>query len=290
MLPPLAAARADLNAVVKTSDGVGTSPGRGTMGGKHPMRTLVFIPAFNEEGAIATVVRDVRSELPEADVLVVDDGSTDRTAEIARDAGAVVASLPFNQGIGAAVQTGYVYAESVGYDYVGRVDGDGQHPAAQLLRVLDQVRGGDCDVCIGSRFYDAHLHPVDANAYKPALTRRVGIVLFRWLLSRTSGQRFTDPTSGLCAVNRRGSWLFAHRHAPDYPELELLQRASRQGLRIAEITVSMRPRLAGKSSITPLKSAYFIFKALMICSVGSFRKRENELLEQASLQLLERSC
>ncbi len=254
------------------------------------MRTLVFIPAFNEQGAISAVVRDVRDELPEADVLVVDDGSTDQTAEFARAAGAIVASLPFNQGIGAAVQTGYIFAESVGYDYVGRVDGDGQHPAAQLLRVLDKVRSGECDVCIGSRFYDTRSHPADATAYKPALLRRVGIVLFRWLLSRTSGQRFTDPTSGLCAVNGRGAWLFAHRHAPDYPELELLQRASRQGLRLMEITVTMRPRLAGKSSITPLKSAYFIFKALIICSVGSLRAREDELSDESSVELRARPC
>jgi glycosyltransferase involved in cell wall biosynthesis len=254
------------------------------------MRTLVFIPAFNEEGAIATVVQDVRRELPEADVLVVDDGSSDRTAAVARDAGAIVASLPFNQGIGAAVQTGYMFAGSAGYDYVGRVDGDGQHPATQLLRVLDKVRGGEWDVCVGSRFYSSPLHPADPNAYKPALARRLGIVLFRWLLSRTSGQRFTDPTSGLCAVNRRGAWLFAHRHAPDYPELELLQRAARQGLRMTEITVSMRPRLAGRSSITPLKSAYFIFKALIICSVGSLRGRENEFPEQAAVELRERPC
>jgi glycosyltransferase involved in cell wall biosynthesis len=254
------------------------------------MRTLVFIPAFNEEGAIATVVRDVRGELPEADILVVDDGSTDGTTEAARGAGAIVASLPFNQGIGAAVQTGYMFAGSAGYDYVGRVDGDGQHPAAELLRVLDMVRGGEWDVCVGSRFYDTHLHPADADAYKPVLARRLGIVLFRWLLSRTSGQRFTDPTSGLCAVNRRGAWLFAHRHAPDYPELELLQRAARQGLRMTEITVSMRPRLAGKSSITPLKSAYFIFKALIICSVGSLRERERELPEQTPVELRERPC
>jgi glycosyltransferase involved in cell wall biosynthesis len=241
------------------------------------MRTLVFIPAFNEEGAIATVVREVRGELPGADILVVDDGSTDRTATVAREAGAIVASLPFNQGIGAAVQTGYLFAGSAGYDYVGRVDGDGQHPARELVRVLDPVRSGDCDVCIGSRFHDVHLHPAEADAYKPTITRRVGITLFRWLLSRTSGQAFTDPTSGLCAVNRRGAWLFAHRHAPDYPELELLQRASRQGLRIAEITVKMRPRLAGRSSITPLRSAYFIFKAVLICSVGALRRREHEL-------------
>jgi len=254
------------------------------------MRTLVFIPAFNEEGAISAVVRDVRDELPEADVLVVDDGSTDQTAEFARAAGAIVASLPFNQGIGAAVQTGYVFAESVGYDYVGRVDGDGQHPAAQLVRVLEKVTNGECDVCIGSRFYGTRLRPSDSAAYKPTMLRRLGIVLFRWLLSRTSGQRFTDPTSGLCAVNSRGAWLFAHRHAPDYPELELLQRASRQGLRLMEITVTMRPRLAGKSSITPLKSAYFIFKALIICSVGSLRAKEDELADPSSVESREQPC
>jgi glycosyltransferase involved in cell wall biosynthesis len=253
------------------------------------MRTLVFIPAFNEEGAIATVVRDVRDQLPEADVLVVDDGSTDRTATVAREAGAIVASLPFNQGIGAAVQTGYLFAGSAGYDYVGRVDGDGQHPAGELLRVLGPVRNGDCDVCIGSRFHAVRLHAAQADAYKPTFARRIGIRMFRWLLSRTSGQAFTDPTSGLCAVNRRGAWLFAHRHAPDYPELELLQRASRQGLRIAEITVTMRPRLTGRSSITPLRSAYFIFKAVLICSVGALRQREHESADLVSVELPERA-
>jgi hypothetical protein len=142
--------------------------------------------------------------------------------------------------------------------------------------VFEPVWTGDCDVCIGSRFHDLHQHPSEAGAYKPTFARRLGIALFRWLLSRTSGQRFTDPTSGLCAVNRRGAWLFAHRHAPDYPELELLQRASRQGLRITEINATMRPRLAGRSSITPLRSAYFIFKAVLICSVGALRGREPE--------------
>jgi glycosyltransferase involved in cell wall biosynthesis len=253
------------------------------------MRTLVFIPAFNEEGAIATVVREVRGELPGADVLVVDDGSTDATATLAREAGAIVASLPFNQGIGAAVQTGYLYAGSAGYDYVGRVDGDGQHPARELRRVFEPVWNGDCDVCIGSRFHGLQQHPAEAGAYKPTFARRLGIGLFRWLLSRTSGQRFTDPTSGLCAVNRRAAALYAHRHAPDYPELELLQRASRQGLRITEITVTMRPRLAGRSSITPLRSAYFIFKAVLICSVGALRGREPELPELAAGASLEQA-
>jgi hypothetical protein len=150
------------------------------------------------------------------------------------------------------------------------------------VRVLGPVRNGDCDVCIGSRFHAVHMRATEAEAYRPPIARRVGILMFRWLLSRTSGQKFTDPTSGLCAVNRRAAALYAHRHAPDYPELELLQRASRQGLRITEITVTMRPRLAGRSSITPLRSAYFIFKAVLICSVGALRRREPELLEQAA--------
>jgi len=241
------------------------------------VRTIVFIPAFNEEETIGAVVTEVRSQLPHADVLVIDDGSGDRTAQFARAAGARVATLPFNQGIGAAVQTGFLYAWRWGYEVCGRVDGDGQHPAAELERVLAAVVSGDCDLAIGSRYHNVHLHESAASdPYRPSFTRRVGISIFRTLLSATSRHRFTDTTSGMMAANRRTIWLFAAREAPDYPELELLQRAARQGLRIRELGVTMRPRAGGTSSITPLRSAYFIFKSVIVCSVGALRRRVKE--------------
>lgn len=240
------------------------------------MRTLVFMPAFNEEGAIAGVVQELRAKLPDADVLVVDDGSSDYTAEIAQRAGARVASLPFNRGIGAAVQTGFLYALREGYDICGRVDADGQHPPEELARLLREVTAGHCDLAIGSRYHDHQGASPPDDAYRPVFARRLGIALFRSLLSLTSGQKFTDTTSGLCAANRRTIRLFAAREAPDYPELELLQRAARQGLRITELGVHMRPRAAGVTSITPWQSAYFVFKSLLTCSVGALRRRELE--------------
>jgi len=240
------------------------------------VRTLVFIPAFNEEGAITDVIKDVRAHIPEADILVVDDGSSDRTAAFAVAAGARTATLPFNQGIGAAVQTGFLYAWRWDYEVCGRVDGDGQHPASELKRVLALVNEDECDLAIGSRYHDVHLREKSNSNYRPSFARRVGISLFRNLLSLTSGQRFTDTTSGLIAANRRAIWLFAGREAPVYPELELLQRAARQGLRIREIGVSMRVRASGTSSITPLRSVYFIFKSVIICSVGALRRRVDE--------------
>jgi glycosyltransferase involved in cell wall biosynthesis len=238
-----------------------------------PGRTLVFLPAYNEESSVATVVQSVRMELPEVDVLVVDDGSSDSTAAVAREAGARVATLPFNQGLGAALHTGYLVAMRDGYDFCAHLDADGQHPAGELRRILTEVWSERCDLALGSRWHPEQVE-VPA-AYRPTLARRVGISLFRVLLRLTSGRTFTDTTSGLRAANRRAIALFAHRYQPDFAELESLQRSVREGLRVTEVPVVMLPRLAGKSKITAWQ---FVFKGLLVVFVGALRRAENRVL------------
>jgi glycosyltransferase involved in cell wall biosynthesis len=247
----------------------GTERGRIT-GRPRQGRTLVFVPAFNEEATVGKVVREIRAQLPTVDVLVVDDGSTDVTAAAARAAGARVASLPFNQGLGAALHTGYLIALRDGYEFCAHLDADGQHPVAELERLLTEVWKQDCDLALGSRYHPAQLDLLER--YEPTLARRVGIALFRKLLTLTCGTSFTDTTSGLRAANRRGIALFAHRYQPDFGELESLQRSVREGLRITEVPVRMLPREAGSSKIT---ATQFVFKGLLVVSVGALRRAEN---------------
>jgi glycosyltransferase involved in cell wall biosynthesis len=237
-----------------------------------PGPTLVFIPAFNEQSSVATVVESVRLELPDVDVLVVDDGSTDRTAEVARAAGARVASLPFNQGLGAALHTGYLVAMRDGYEYCAHLDADGQHPPAEVRRILAEVWEQRCDLVLGSR-WTADQVAIPA-AYRPTIPRRIGIWLFRSLLRLTSGRTFTDTTSGLRAANRRAITLFAHRYQPDFAELESLQRSIREGLTVHEVPVVMLPRVAGKSKIGAWQ---FVFKGLLVVFVGALRRAEGRL-------------
>jgi glycosyltransferase involved in cell wall biosynthesis len=233
--------------------------------------TLVFIPAWNEEDAVAAVIEGVRERLPDVDVLVVDDGSVDSTAERAREAGAVVASLPFNQGLGAALQTGYLYALRLGYDYCAHLDADGQHPPAEVARLLDEVRADRADLVIGSRYRDPG--PVRPDDYKPTISRRIGMSVFRFFLTLATRQRFTDTTSGMRAANRRVIRLFSANYSPDFAEIESLQLAVREGLRVEEVPVQMLERVGGASFLTPLRSAFFIFKGMIVLIVGQFRPR-----------------
>ena len=239
------------------------------------MRTLVFIPAWNEEASVAAVIADVRKAMPEADILVVDDGSTDATAERAREAGALVASLPFNQGLGAALQTGYLYALRNGYDACAHLDADGQHPAEEVARLLAEVdrrprRPGD-------RLPLPRPGAVaDSDDYRPTFSRRIGISVFRFFLTLATRQRFTDTTSGMRAANRRVMSLFSQHYSPDFAEIESLQLAVRQGLRVEELPVRMLERAGGSSFLTPLRSAFFIFKGLVVLLVGQFRPRQAE--------------
>lgn len=238
------------------------------------MRTLVFIPAWNEEASIAAVIDGVREAIPDADLLVVDDGSTDDTAARARAAGALVASLPFNQGVGAAQQTGYMYALRSGYDICAHLDGDGQHLPAELARLVDEVKAGKADMVVGSRYRDRSL--AEEDDYRAGLSRRTGQHLFRLIVSLSTRQRFTDTTSGMRAVNRDAMTLFSSRYSPEFAEVESVQRAVLQGLVVEELPVRMLARSEGRSFLTPIRSAYYIFKTLVVLLVGQFRPRVRE--------------
>jgi len=234
---------------------------------------LVFIPAWNEGTSVASVIAGVRERLPDADVLVVDDGSVDATAQRAREAGAVVASLPFNQGLGAALQTGYLYALRQGYDLCAHLDADGQHPPAEVARLLEEVHADRADLVIGSRYRDRDPEAAEGDDYKPTLSRRIGTSVFRFFLTLATRQRFTDTTSGMRAANRRVMELFSESYSPDFAEIESLQLAVREGLRVEEVPVRMLERAGGSSFLTPLRSAFFIFKGLIVLLVGQFRPR-----------------
>jgi glycosyltransferase involved in cell wall biosynthesis len=239
------------------------------------VRTLVFIPAWNEEDSVVGVIEDVRGALPGADVLVIDDGSADATAARAAEAGALVASLPFNQGLGAALQTGYLYALRESYDCCAHLDADGQHPAGEVARLLDEVVAGRADLVIGSRYRERGA-PEESDDYKPTISRRIGTSVFRFFLTLATRQRFTDTTSGMRAANRRVMALFSQHYSPDFAEIESLQLAVRQGLRVEEVPVRMLERTGGSSFLTPLRSAFFIFKGLVVLLVGQFRPRRVE--------------
>jgi glycosyltransferase involved in cell wall biosynthesis len=239
------------------------------------VRTLVFIPAWNEEDSIAAVIADVRDHIDGADILVVDDGSTDATVARSRAAGVPVASLPFNQGLGAALQTGYLYALREGYDFCAHLDSDGQHPAEEVARLLAEVEAGNADLVLGSRYHQGG-GAAEADDYRPTLSRRIGTGVFRFFLTLATRQRFTDTTSGMRAANRKVMALFSEHYAPDFAEIESLQLAVRQGLRVEEVPVRMLERADGSSFLTPVRSAFFIFKGVIVLVVGMFRPRQIE--------------
>lgn len=236
------------------------------IGKNRSVKTLVFIPAWNEADSIGSVIEDAREHVPGAQVLVIDDGSGDKTAARAREAGAQVATLPFNQGVGAAHQTGYIYAMANGYELCGQIDGDGQHPAAELARLLAEVESGRADLVVGSRF-------AGDTTYNAPWARRTGQRLFSWIVSTATRQTLTDTTSGMRALNRRAMSLFATRYSSEFAEVESLQQAVRAGLTVKEIHVDMLPREQGTSFITPLYSAFYLFKTLTVLLVGQMRPR-----------------
>lgn len=230
------------------------------------LRRVAIVPALNEEDTIASVIDEIRAFDPGLDVVVVDDGSTDGTTRAARARGARVLRLPFNLGIGGAVQTGFRFAFEQGYDIAVRVDGDGQHDPGQLGYVLDPVLNGDADIAVGSRFAG------DTAGYQSSRSRRLGIRLLAWVVSRIVRRRVTDTTSGFQALNRQGIALFARDYPHDYPEVEATVMVFRHRLRMVEVPVEMRERAGGRSSITTLRSVYYMVKVLLAIFVGLFRR------------------
>ena len=229
-------------------------------------RVVAIVPALDEEGAIGAVVDELRVFDPAIDVVVVDDGSSDATAATAAAAGAAVVRLPFNLGIGAAVQTGFRYALEGDYDVAVRLDGDGQHDPAELPKLLEPLSRDEADVVTGSRFRDTD------GGYRPPLARRLGISWFARLVSLLSRQRVTDTTSGFQALNRRGIELFASDYPSDYPEVEATVLLLKHRLRLLEVPVTMREREHGASSITLLRSVYYAIKVTLALLVAMGRR------------------
>ncbi len=239
-------------------------------------KVLVIIPAYNEERPIGKVVRNVRVSLPQADVLVINDGSTDRTSSEARQAGAMVLDLPCNMGLGVAVQSGFIFAQNKGYRFVARMDGDGQHRPEELSALLAPLQRGEADIVVGSRFLRKEGVPAPAvlNEYTPGLARRMGISLFSSLLGLLLGNSVTDPNSGLQAMNQKAVSFFAREYPPEYPEVEVRVLAHKAGLVVREIPSTMLPRAGGVSSITSLNSIYIALEMLISTIVGMFRRIE----------------
>jgi glycosyltransferase involved in cell wall biosynthesis len=221
---------------------------------------LVFIPAWNEEENLPAVLDGLRAALPDADVLVVDDGSTDRTAEVAREHGAIVHSLGANKGLRVGIAAGYRWALEHGYAYCGRVDADGQHPPRELARLLDLVRGDECDVAVGSRFVSGDGY--EAYRYKPSGPRRFGTALLRRAMKLVLRRPFGDATSGLYAVNAKALPLLAETFTSRAPEVEALIRVADAGLRLEEVPVTMEDRASGESKLRGSKAVKLVLTVI----------------------------
>jgi glycosyltransferase involved in cell wall biosynthesis len=229
------------------------------------VKRIAIVPAYNEERNLGRLLAELRALDPGLEVVVVSDGSTDRTAEVAAAGGAHVVQLPFNLGIGGAVQTGFRFAWEGGYELAVRLDGDGQHDPAQLRAVVAPVAAGEADLAVGSRF-------LAAGGYRSSAARRIGIRVLARVVSWIGHQHLTDTTSGFQALNRKAIRLFAADLPRDYPEVEGLVMALRHKIRVQEVPVTMREREHGRSSISALGSVYYMIKVLLALFVDLFRR------------------
>jgi glycosyltransferase involved in cell wall biosynthesis len=220
------------------------------------VKLLILIPAYNEEGAVGGVIEEVHAVLPGVPVLVVDDYSADGTVGRARQAGAQVLSLPYHLGLGGCVQAGYRLAFELGYDYVIRVDGDGQHDPRDIPRILSALEQEECEMVIGSRF-------LEGSSEHTSPARGAAILFFRAVLRPILGRAVSDPTSGFVGTNRVALELFSRTFPLEYPEIEALVVLQRRRFRFLEVPCHMRPRKAGRSTITAVKSFYYMAHVLL---------------------------
>ena len=227
-------------------------------------KTLIIVPAYQEASNILRVIEDIRSHLSQADILVVNDGSTDETGLLARRAGVRVIDHPFNMGIGASVQTGFKYAHRQDYRAALQLDGDYQHPAEEAPRLLQVLEETPADLVIGSRF-------VVPTGYKGSWFRRTGNRLFQWVNLLIVGQKIVDNTSGFRAYSRKAVDLLSETYLGEFPEPESIGYLKSQGCTIVEIPVRMRARAGGASSITPIRSIYYMVRVM--ASILSFNRK-----------------
>jgi glycosyltransferase involved in cell wall biosynthesis len=235
--------------------------------------TLVFIPAWNEEENLPAVLDAVQQELPDVDLLVVDDGSTDGTADVARAHGATVHSFGENRGLPEGIAAGYRWALDHGYAFCGRVDADGQHPPAELARLLALVRNGACDVAVGSRFVAGDGY--EPYRYKPAAARRLGTAVLRRAMKPVLGRPFADATSGLWAVNAQALPLLAEPFTTEAPEVEALIRVADAGLQLEEVPVNMAPRAGGESKLRGGKAVKVVLTVIGTIAAGLLLRRRS---------------
>lgn len=228
------------------------------------MSMIVIIPAFNEEESIGEVLDELKEYTPDLDVIVINDGSTDQTVRVVRSKGVSVLDLPCNLGVGGAVQAGFQYAYQKGYSYVIRIDGDGQHPPAEIPKLIKAMEKQDADLMIGSRFRGQ-------KAFVSNLVRFLGIKILALFLSLICKSRVTDPTSGFWMVNRPLLRYFAHDYPAEYPEPEAIALLRRHGFNFREVAVTFRRRTAGRSSIGPWGTLYYMMKVGLALIVDRIR-------------------
>jgi hypothetical protein len=236
--------------------------------------TVVFIPAWNEEENLPAVLDGLHERLPEADILVVDDGSTDRTADVAREHGAEVLSLGTNQGLRVGIAAGYRWALEHRYAFCGRVDADGQHPPQELARLLERVRSGECDVAVGSRFVSGNGYA--PYRYQPSAARRLGTGLLRRSVGVVLRRPFADATSGLYAVNAKALPLLARPYTSGAPEVEALIRVVDAGLRLEEVPVDMAPRAGGESKLRGGKAVKLVLTVVGTLGLAFLARRSRK--------------
>lgn len=231
------------------------------------MKSLVIIPAYNEEKSILRTVEDIQKNAPEFDYIIINDCSTDKTLTVCRNAGIPVLNLPINLGIGGAVQTGYLYAKKNHYDYAVQFDGDGQHDAVYLQDMRDYMMQNQLNMLIGSRF-------IEKEGFQSSSLRRFGIRYFSVLIQMITGKKITDPTSGMRMADKEVIAMYADCYPKDYPEPESVVAILQAGKKVEEYPVIMRERVDGVSSISPMKSVYYMIKVTLAIFVEWIRRKE----------------